>query len=142
MKKLDFVVILIVVIIEIIFIGSLFNVQIGNGERFVKIHVDNDVILSEKLTEELEKKYLILSKNNKVIDIISVDLDYVIPNDLEGYDLVYIYNNGVQVLDADCPDRVVVKMGFTKHSYKSLICIPRGLKISIKELTEDYVIYT
>lgn len=142
MKKLDIVVILIVILIEIIFIGSLLNRRFDSGERYVEIHINNEIILSEKLTDELEKKYLILSKNNKVINIINVDLNYLVPNDLEGYDLVYIYNNGVQVLDADCSNKIVMKMGFTKLTYKALVCIPRDLKITIKELAEDYVIYT
>lgn len=143
MKKLDILVILIVGMIEVIIVLFALNVFEYNpkNERFIEIYYKNEIILSAELTEGLEKKYLIKSNNNVFQEIINVDLDYIVPEDLKGYDLVYIYNGGIQVIDADCRDRVVVKMGFTKHSYYPLICLPRNLKISIKENIEDYQIY-
>lgn len=133
MKKFDLLIIFIVVFIELTFTIIAFNKYSSNtnNERFVEIKVQNQVILKEKLTEGLEKKYLVLSKDNVFDKIVNVELDYIIPNDLEGYDLVYIYDNGVQVIDADCPNRIIVTMGFTNHIFKSLICAPRKIVVSI-----------
>lgn len=83
---------------------------------------------------------MLLSIDNIIVDIVNVDLDYEVPDELEGYDLVYIYNNGVQVLAADCKNKVIVKMSFTRHSYYPLICLPRNLVIRIEDVYADYLV--
>ena len=142
MKKTDIIVVLFVLLIEVILVLYMIN-NFGNKiseNRYVEVYVNNELIFSEKLTEETEKKYLILSIDNIVVDIVNVNLDYEISDELVGYDLVYIHNNGVQVIDADCRDRVIVMMGFTKNSYYPLICLPRNMVIRIQDVDTDYVV--
>lgn len=142
MKKMDIIIIVSVLLIETLlmfFMLNRFDNNVGE-DRYVEIYVGNQLIFSEKLTEDLEKKYLVLSKDDVIFDIISVDLDYEITDELKGYDLVHIHNNGVQVIAADCRDRVIVKMGFTKHSYYPLICLPRNMVIRIQEVDTDYIV--
>ncbi|MFA7435228.1 MAG: NusG domain II-containing protein [Bacilli bacterium] len=142
MKKLDLLVISLVLLLEVflfVFLIDGFQKRI-NEDRYMQIYLENELMYSLKLEDNLEKKLLLLSKDDKVYDIVNVELDFEINDNLIGYDLVYIYNGGAQVVAADCKNRVVVNMGFTKHPNYPLICVPRNIVIRIIDKTKDNII--
>ncbi|MDF2700694.1 MAG: hypothetical protein K0Q49_2257 [Haloplasmataceae bacterium] len=136
-KKGDIYIIMSIFILFAVLFIAFKIVSNVNGDRYVEIYVKNDLILSEKLTEFTDKRILLLSKDNNYQEYKILEPDETIPSDLTGFDLIHIYNNGVQVIDADCPYRVVVKQGFMKHSNIPLICLPRKLVITIKARNEN-----
>lgn len=109
-----------------------------DGERYVEIRIKNEVITTVKLTDRTNMKILLLTKDDKYLDYKILKPDEILPEDITGYDLIYIHNKGVEVLDADCPQRIIVKQGFRKVANMPLICIPRSLSITIKSLSETY----
>ncbi len=102
-----------------------------DGEKYVEIRIKNELIVAIKLTERTNTKILLLTKDNKYQEYKILKPDESLPENVSGYDLLYIYNNGVEVLDADCPLRIIVKQGFTKYANIPLICLPRSLVITI-----------
>lgn len=102
-----------------------------DGERFVEIRIKNELITSVKLTDSTNMKILLLTKDNKYLEYKVLKPDESVPKNITGFDLIYIHDNGVQVLDADCPQRVVVMQGFRRAANIPLICLPRAMSITI-----------
>ena len=50
-----------------------------------------------------------------------------------GSNTVFIENGTVCVLDADCPDRLCVKQGCIHRNGQSVVCLPHGLVITVKD---------
>lgn len=112
MKKKDFI--LIAVILLAIVIAFFANKAINSGQSDrIEIYVNN----------KLYKEYLI-DANEKI----------TIKNGNEK-NVVYIHDNGVEMLEADCPDGVCVDTGFINKPGQSIVCLPH--KINIKIVTDD-----
>ena len=60
-----------------------------------------------------------------------------------GFNTLEIRPGSIGITDADCPDRLCVKMGFADTSLLPIICLPHGLVIEIKEAesTSDAISY-
>ncbi len=48
-----------------------------------------------------------------------------------GFNVISIKDGKIGVIDADCPDRTCVNMGFTDNSAYPVICMPHRLEIVI-----------
>jgi len=113
MKKGDLIVIIIIaVFMAIVGIGYLIYLNSVGEHRVVNIYIDKKLYQSIPLTKDTEMEILI-------------DNEY-------GYNLVKIYNNGVQVLEADCHEQVDVKKGFVNNPGIPIICLPHKLVIMIE----------
>ncbi len=113
MKKGDIIIGLSVIIIMLILgIGYKLYINSIGTERYVNIYVDRELYKSVKLTDETDEK-------------IMVETEY-------GYNLVYIHDNGVEVIDADCPNKDDVRQGFVSMPGIAIICVPHHLKIIIE----------
>ncbi|QVK18075.1 NusG domain II-containing protein [Mycoplasmatota bacterium] len=113
MKKGDLYIGLVAIIIMMIIgIGyKLYLSNIGN-ERYVNVYIDRKLVHSVKLTNSVDKK-------------ITINNDY-------GYNLIYIHDNGVEVIDADCPNKDDVRQGFVRMPGVPIICLPHHLKVVIE----------
>ncbi|MDS0524431.1 NusG domain II-containing protein [Clostridium sp. SHJSY1] len=49
-----------------------------------------------------------------------------------GYNILKIKDKSIQILDADCPDKICVKSGFISNPGEQLVCLPHKLMIQIK----------
>jgi hypothetical protein len=136
MKKGDIVIIFVSLSIMIGLFIVYKATRNSEDERFVEIRIKNELITSIKITQNTDMKLLILTKDNVYQDYKILESYEEIPNNISGFDLVYINKNGVQVLDADCPKRIIVKQGFRRHVDIPLICLPRQLEITIRSGNE------
>ena len=50
----------------------------------------------------------------------------------DGYNLLVIEDKKAYLLDADCPDRLCVKMGSIEKSGQSIICLPHKVVVEIE----------
>ncbi|SHJ68768.1 Gx transporter family protein [Tepidibacter formicigenes] len=112
-KKMD------IILITILIIGSLGSVYIINLED------RNDV--SSKWLEivvegKIYKKVLIKDKEYK--EKIKVNTEH-------GYNYVYIHDGGVEIIDADCYDKICVKTGFIDRKGEIIACLPHKMYIKI-----------
>nr|WP_307759933.1 NusG domain II-containing protein [uncultured Peptostreptococcus sp.] len=114
MKKKDIILIISVIIIAL---GAILGNKIlnsGKSDR-VEIYVDN------KLYKELP------INEDKKIEI----------NNGKGKNTVYIHDNGVEMLHANCPDKVCVRTGFVKKTGEGIVCLPHRVNIKIVSDNKD-----
>ncbi len=113
MKKGDIIIgIIIIVIMVILGLGYKLYISSIGDELYVNIYIDQQLVESVRLTETIDKK-------------IVIDNEY-------GYNLIHIHDNGVEVLEADCPSKDDVRQGFVSMPGIPIICVPHHLRIIIE----------
>lgn len=112
MKKKDVILIAIVLLAILASVFANKAINSGKSDR-IEIYVKN----------KLYKEYPI-DANEKI----------VIKNGNEK-NIIYIHDNGVEMLEADCPDEVCIRTGFINKAGQSIVCLPH--KINIKIVTDD-----
>lgn len=119
MKKFDKIIITIILLISLISIIVIkYPRNNFQGEKYVEIYVNR----------ELYKKISLMDKN--------LDETFKIETDL-GYNIVQIKDGGVNILDADCPDKYCVTDGFIDQPGQMLVCLPHRLVIEIKSTSNS-----
>ncbi len=56
-----------------------------------------------------------------------------------GRNTISVRLGGIGICDADCPDKLCVKMGYADSSLLPIICLPHSLVIEVKETEENSV---
>lgn len=54
-----------------------------------------------------------------------------------GYNTIIFENGAVRIADADCPDRLCVKQGSIQRHGQTVVCLPHGLVITVKNGETD-----
>lgn len=114
MKKRDFILIFSVLLITAVTFGINYVVNMKNGNN-IEIYVDNKLYKTYNIDDEEEIR---------------------IENKGE-YNIVKIHDNGVEITQASCPDKVCVHAGFIKKPSQSIVCLPN--KVHIKISTKNHV---
>lgn len=114
MKKRDFILIFSVLLITTVTFGINYVVNMKNGNN-IEIYVDNKLYKTYNIDDEEEIR---------------------IENKGE-YNIVKIHDNGVEITQASCPDKVCVHAGFIKKPSQSIVCLPN--KVHIKISTKNHV---
>ena len=114
MKKLDYVVIISLLVISLLSSGIIVYSSAKNKyqSQYVEISIKGD----------LYKKISFNSNTEETIDL-KTDL---------GENVVRISKGFVQILEADCPDKVCVKDGSISKPGQSLVCLPNKVVVEIK----------
>lgn len=111
MKKGDYILILLILILIFVSLGFVAKNEVGLENKTIEISINNKVYKTIKLNQNYESK-------------IEIKNEY-------GYNLIYIHDGGVQILDADCNDKIGIKMGFIDKKGQVLACLPHKLIIKI-----------
>lgn len=48
-----------------------------------------------------------------------------------GYDIVEIRGNRVRIVEADCPDKLCIKLGWISRPQQSIVCLPNRIAVRI-----------
>ncbi len=108
MKKKDFILIFIILLIVLLSFGV--NQFISNkNEEKIEIYVNNKLYKTYNMDDEDEIKI----KGKK------------------GYNIVKIHNHGVEMAEASCPDKVCIHEGFITKTSESIVCLPNRVHIKI-----------
>lgn len=113
MKKNDIIIIGLVLIVALGFIlfnnyrSSLFKDQ----QKTAVIQVEGEIYKTIPITKEEQ--------------IITIDTDL-------GTNVIKIHDDGIEIIDADCPDKVCVDTGFIDKHGSSIVCLPNKLIVEIK----------
>ena len=108
MKKKDFILIFVVLIVIVSTFGINYFVNTKSGEN-IEIYVDNKLYKTYSIDDE--EKLKIESE--------------------EGYNIVKIHDHGVEIIEASCPDKVCVNSGFITKPSESIVCLPNKVHIKI-----------
>jgi len=119
MKKMDFLVIFILVIfsIALYFITNKNFNEDDNSNKIAVITIDGKVYKEIKLTKGLDENIEIKSKY--------------------GENVITIKNDVVHMHESDCKDRICIKMGKIKTPGDSIICLPNRFMVKIISEKED-----
>ena len=114
MKKKDFILIFIILIVIAVTFGINQLINAKDGEK-IEIYVDNKLYKTYDIDDEDEIK---IESN-------------------EGYTVVKIHDHGVEIDEASCPDKVCVHEGFITKPSESIVCLPNKVHIKIVS-NQDY----
>lgn len=108
MKRRDIIIIavLIVASLAVFFINKEKDRQKG---RYAFVYVDNELYSKEDLNQT--KTFDIKTKN--------------------GFNRIKIHDGGIEISEANCPDKVCVNTGFITKPSQSIVCIPNRVQIKI-----------
>lgn len=109
MKKKDFILITVILIAIAALFGYTKFKDANEEAAVVAVYKDNELYKEIQLDEEVE---------------------FTI-KDGEHINKVKVHDNGVEVTEANCPDKVCVKTGFITKPSQSIVCIPNKLNIKI-----------
>ena len=112
MKKKDFILIFIILLIVVVSFGINHFTNAKSGKQ-IEIYVDNELYKTYDIDDE---------------DKIKIESE-------EGYNVVKIHNHGAQITEASCPDKVCIHEGFITKPSESIVCLPN--KVHIKIITDD-----
>ena len=62
---------------------------------------------------------------------------FTIESDNEGFNVIQVDHGKIGISDADCPDRLCVKMGMISSTGFPISCLPHKLVIQIENETEE-----
>jgi hypothetical protein len=112
MKKFDFIIIVVFVLIAL---GSaVWLIKVSNSKYDNKIA---RISINGKLYKEVEL-------NEKKDDRFSVKTDL-------GMNEIQISDGSIRIIDADCPDKICVKDGSISKPGEILVCLPNKLSVEI-----------
>lgn len=112
MKKKDFILIFVILLIAVVSFGINHFTNAKSGKQ-IEIYVDNELYKTYDIDDE---------------DEIKIESE-------EGYNVVKIHNHGAQITEASCPDKVCIHEGFITKPSESIVCLPN--KVHIKIITDD-----
>ena len=113
MKKSDIVIITVVLALA----GAIFmanymrSIAPTSNGLAADVYVDGELYKSVSITKE-EKT-------------IEVDTDY-------GKNTVKVHDDGVEIIDADCPDKLCTGFGFKTKLGDQIVCLPHHLYIEVR----------
>jgi hypothetical protein len=114
MKKLDYIIIIALILVSLLSSGIILysSAKAKYQSQYIEIQVDGDIY----------KKIPFKSSTEETIDL-KTEL---------GENIIRISKGYVQILDADCPDKVCVKDGSISKPGQSLVCLPNRVVVEIK----------
>lgn len=71
------------------------------------------------------------------LDTLRAPLTFTVRAADGGFNTVRATADGIEVTDADCPDRICVETGRSNSEAKPIICAPHGLVIEVSEDAGD-----
>lgn len=114
MKKLDYVVIIALIVVSLLSSGIILysSARSKYASQYIEVSVGG----------ELYKKIPFNSSTEETIDVKTA----------LGENLIRISKGNVQIIDADCPDKVCIRDGAIGRPGQALVCLPHKLVIEIK----------
>lgn len=119
-KKGDIVLIAVILLFALIFMGIRWlqdtDQSYINGNYSAMIKIDNEIYKTVELTTETQ---------------------YVEIRNDRGYDILKIRDNGIEVVESDCPQKICFTFGLITKPRETIICIPMRMVIEINGTQVD-----
>jgi hypothetical protein len=117
MKKGDLIIITVALLITAV-AGIAYSIYLSNigDQRVVNIYIKNELYASVNLNKDTNEEIIVEQDINGKV----------------AYNIVHIYNMGVQVEEANCHNQNDVRQGFVKIPGLDIICLPHNLRVVIE----------
>jgi hypothetical protein len=112
LKKADLWLLAIVVAIAMVFIiPRLFNDhEDGGGKQYARITVDGKLFKEVELSDKKQE--------------VPIETKF-------GYNLMTVFDGGIEMTDADCPDKLCLTFGHVKNIGQTIVCLPNRVMVEI-----------
>jgi hypothetical protein len=115
MKRGDLILIGVIVIAALAFLVPKWLFQqesenLHNSKVFANITVDGELYQKVELTKEEQ--------------IIKVETS-------KGINILKVHDHGIEMFDADCPDKVCLSFGFVTRPNSTIVCIPHRVLVEL-----------
>ncbi|MBN3524037.1 NusG domain II-containing protein [Paenibacillus apiarius] len=115
MKRGDLILIGVIVIAALAFLVPKWLFQnesenLHNSKVVAHISVDGELYKKVELTQEEQ--------------IIKVDTDH-------GINILKVHDYGIEMFDADCPDKVCLSFGFVSRPNDTIVCLPHRVLVEL-----------
>lgn len=111
MKKGDYLVIISIIVLIFTSLGFVGKGELDKGQKTIEISIDGKIYKRIKLDQNYDQKIEIRNEF--------------------GHNLIHIHDGGVEIIDADCSEKIGIKMGFIERRGQVLACLPHKLIIKI-----------
>ncbi|WP_038267702.1 NusG domain II-containing protein [Peptoclostridium litorale] len=111
MKKVDFIVAFVVMIIAFAGMGAMRTGGESSSQKHAEIWTEGQLYRRVDIKEGYSEKIKIENEH--------------------GYNVVYVHDRGVEVTEADCKDGICVDMGFIENDGQIIACLPHKLYVKI-----------
>jgi len=113
MKKSDITVIVIVFAVAAIIMlgGYVRSLALAGDTKLADVYVDGELKKSIPITKEETS--------------VEMDTDY-------GKNIIKVHDDGVEIIDADCPDKLCTGFGFKSAPGDQIVCLPHHLYIEVR----------
>lgn len=113
MKKSDITVIALVIVLAgvILMAGYIRSIALASDNKTAEVYMDGELIKSIPIT--------------KAESTFQIDTDY-------GNNTVRVHDDGVEITDADCPDKLCTGFGFKSKPGDQIVCLPHHLYIEVR----------
>jgi hypothetical protein len=104
----------------------------------VSIFASNRVISSAAERQQGATK-AVISLDGEVYQTIDLSwqTDMVEIRTKRGYDLLKVHDNGIEVVESDCPQKICISMGFINRAGQTIICLPNRMIVEIVGSDKD-----
>ena len=114
MKRLDIIIVILVLVISAASLGILKMSSQGNyGEKYSEVYLDGELIKTISID------------NTANTEGFTVKTEH-------GFNVIRVENGMVRIIEADCPDKVCVKDGSISEPGEILVCLPHKIVVEIK----------
>lgn len=116
MKRGDMLLIGIILVVAAVFLvprwlGGDSSEIVHNESRIAKITVDGELFKTVELTGEEQT--------------IEIKTEF-------GYNILKVHDYGIEMIDADCADKVCLSFGFIERNGGTIVCLPHKLLVEIE----------
>lgn len=113
MKKKEIISIIVLLLISLAFI-FFFNIDSNKeAKKIIEIQVGSQIYRR------------VVIKNNDYEETIPIKSNF-------GLNILKIYNGGVEMIEADCRNKVGINTGFISEPGKMIVCLPHQVLVQIK----------
>lgn len=85
----------------------------------------------EKNSSGLKAEISVEGKLYKVVPLTGEEQEFTIETD-HGKNVVKVHDQGIEIIDADCPDKVCVDMPLAMKPGEMVVCLPHKIIIEVK----------
>ncbi|MCR3921317.1 MAG: NusG domain II-containing protein [Firmicutes bacterium] len=120
MKRLDLLIVVVIVLIGAALFGYNYQQQQRAQEQADQLRAG--IYVDGKYYQEFA-----LTKNEEIIEI---ETDF-------GKNILRIHDEGIEMIDADCPDQLCIHFGFKQRVGDMIVCLPNRVHMVIEGNEHD-----
>lgn len=93
--------------------------------------------VSEKMHNNRVAKITIDGKLFRTVELTAEAQEIEVKAPDGGSNLLKVHDYGIEMIDADCPDKVCLTFGFITNPNQTIVCLPHRMLVEIEDLNDE-----